>query len=103
MSSLESGTAANVVDNSIFIPSISTTPELNPWYNIRLSESGVIKSVAFFTNPHYANRYASTSIRVGNDPDPRNNAECVGGIDRDGIFECATPLKGNYVGLVRTG
>ena len=61
-------------------------------------------TVVFVSNPNsLVERLAFTSIRVGNDPHPGNNVECVGSIDRDGVYECPTPLKGNYVGFVRTG
>ncbi len=64
----------------------------------------MIRSVALFVVPNQVDKLSSTSIRVGNDPeDPWNNAECVGNIDRDGIYACTTSLSGKFVGAVRTG
>ena len=32
-----------------------------------------------------------------------NNSECFGDIEKDGVYECTTPMTGTYIGFVRTG
>jgi hypothetical protein len=41
---------------------LETDEESNPWVNIQLSESGVIRSVALFTGVGNANKLSNTSI-----------------------------------------
>jgi hypothetical protein len=52
-SSIANGSIANIVDNTVFglNNALETSSELNPWINIQLSESGVIKSVALIIHP----------------------------------------------------
>ena len=81
MSTVDPGyLVTNLVDNSIGNGSVSTLSEALPWMNIQLLESGMIRTVAIFTRPDFVNRIATTSIRVGTDPNLLNNAVCKGSI-----------------------
>jgi hypothetical protein len=49
------------------------------------------------------NKFATTSIRIGNNTNPNNNTVCKDGVNKDGMYACDTPLTGNFVGIQRTG
>ena len=59
--------------------------------------------VLVFFEYTWESKIPSSSIRVGTDSYPFNNAECLGGITTHGLFNCTPPLAGNYVGVTRTG
>jgi hypothetical protein len=63
----------------------------------------VIRTVGLFTKPLDIVKLATTSIRIGNDANPNNNAVCLDGIDKDGIYACGTALTGNFLGIKKTG
>ena len=63
----------------------------------------MIRTVGVFSKPTDVPKLAATSIRIGNDPIPSNNALCKGNIVTDGIYTCNTPLAGNFIGFERTG
>jgi hypothetical protein len=46
-------------------------------------------------------RQFNSSIRVGTNSNPLLNNACYSNIDRDGLFNCETPMTGIYVGFVR--
>jgi hypothetical protein len=50
-----------------------------------------------------SNKIATTSIRVGNDVNPRNNSICFSNINQDGVYFCPADLFGKFVGVERTG
>ena len=59
--------------------------------------------VLVFFEYGWESKIPSSSIRVGTDSYPFNNAECLGGITTHGLFNCTPALAGNYVGVTRTG
>ena len=46
-------------------------------------------------------RQFNSSIRVGTNSNPLLNNACYSNIDRDGLFNCETPITGIYVGFTR--
>ena len=95
--------AKQAADNDLM--SITTT-ENGPgsgWINIQLAEPGIINTVIIFLRPDAnADTIGLSSIRVGADPNPNQNAECYANVDRNGVFICGNPLSGNYVGILQT-
>ena len=63
----------------------------------------MIRTVGVFSKPTDIPKLATISIRIGNDPNPRNNPVCQGSIITDGIYTCTSPLTGNFIGFERTG
>jgi len=71
--------------------------------NISLSETARIRTVVMVTTALHCDKIATTSIRVGNDANPRNNDICFSNINQDGVYVCPNDLFGNFVGVERTG
>ena len=92
-----------LVNNSFFGPSSATNSEALPWMNISLSETARIRTVVMVTTALHCDKIATTSIRVGNDANPRNNDICFSNINQDGVYVCPNDLFGNFVGVERTG
>ena len=96
--------SANMLRDNNFDNFVDTFyAELTPWFNILLPESAWIAAVFLFNRQDSCciARLWWTSIRIGDDALPANNPECVGNIDRDGMYVCLTEMKGTYVGITR--
>ena len=46
-------------------------------------------------------RLSESSIRIGNNQNPRLNSICKANIDRDGVYICDSLLTGTYSGITR--
>ena len=93
--------ASQLTDNNFF--SIAHTNSEMGWMNVQLIELSLIKSVVIINRTTCCyNRIIYTSIQVGNNSNPNNNNACANNVDRDGVFVCASPLAGTFVGITKT-
>ena len=81
----------------------STTSESDPWINLKLPEVGVIACLLLINRNDAPTRLAGTSITIGTRVRPTANPVCISGIDKDGLYVCPNPMRGDNVGLFRTG
>ncbi len=70
----------NLVDNDMFNWSSGTYSEALPWMNISLSEIARIRTVVLVNNAGTCNTVATTSIRIGNNPNPALNSICFSNV-----------------------